>query len=114
MNSKYCIIEMWKKMDLHHCFTIQNQKTQCLRCSTPLNNSKWDNVHEGIQLYKSTLCPCCDYKIIIPVNFLGSGHDNWDGEHSWMSESNIVIPKNKQKIKTLESQVKILSEKSYN
>jgi len=50
---------------------------------------------------------------MVPVSFLGSGHDNWDGKHSWKTSSKIKIPKTKKKIKTLESKIKILSEKSY-
>ncbi|MFT4297695.1 MAG: hypothetical protein ACMXX5_00715 [Candidatus Woesearchaeota archaeon] len=99
-------------MTLHHCFTIQNQKFQCIRCSSPLHDSKWSNHHEGTQLYKSAICPSCSYDIMIPVDFLGSGHDNWDGVSSWTSDSSIVIPKTKNKIKTLESRIKILSEKT--
>jgi DNA-directed RNA polymerase subunit RPC12/RpoP len=100
-------------MNLHHTFTIKDQKNQCVHCSNTLKDIKWENVHQGIQLYKSTFCPECKYHILIPVDFLGSGHDNWDGKNSWVSESNIIIPKNKHKMKTLESKIKILSEKKH-
>jgi hypothetical protein len=65
-------------------------------------------------MYKSVRkCPNCGKEIMLPVNFLGSGHDNWDGKSTWKSSKDIKFPKTSKKIKTLESRIKILSETSY-
>lgn len=99
-------------MTLHHSFTTQDFKRQCMYCSTSFDEIKWDNIHVGTRLYKHSNCSCGKV-IMVPVNFLGSGHDNWDGKNSWKTSSMIKVPKTKKKIKTLESKIKILSEKSY-
>jgi len=99
-------------MTLHHTFTIQDFKEQCPYCSTQFEDVEWESVHEGTQLYKRLLCDC-GKEIMIPAGFLGSGHDGWDGKHSWKGGSNIKMAKTRKKVKSLESRIKILSETPY-
>lgn len=100
-------------MSLHHSFSIQDLKRQCVYCSTPFSEASWKSIHEGTQLYKTMNCSCCGKHIMIPVSFLGSGHDSWDGKHSWVSDPRIKVSKTNKKIKNLESRIKILAERTY-
>jgi len=82
-------------------------------CSTTFDKISWETIHEGVQMYKSTFCPNCNRHITIPVDFLGSGHDDWDGKHSWKFDQNVTFPKTKKKVKNLEAKIKIISERNY-
>jgi len=58
-------------------------------------------------------CPSCARLTLFPVNFLGSGHDSWDGRHSWVSDKNIAVHKSEHKIKGLEKKIEILSKATW-
>ncbi|MCB9358385.1 hypothetical protein H6503_00480 [Candidatus Woesearchaeota archaeon] len=101
-------------MALHHTFNEQNFKSQCIYCGTDFSELSWNTINEGISTYKEIpKCPGCDRHITVPIGFLTSGHDAWDGKHNWLNEDGIKIEKTSHKMKNLESQIKILSETIY-
>ena len=100
-------------MTLHHSFAIDGFKEQCVYCSTSFEDQSWATIHHGVKMYKSTTCPKCSHHVMLPVDFLGSGHDGWDGKQEWKSSPTITFSKSSKKIKTLESKIKILSEKTH-
>jgi hypothetical protein len=100
-------------MTLHHAFEVADFKLQCVYCSERLDESSWESVHEGTILYKTLSCPRCSRSLMVPLTTLGSGHDNWDGKHSWTTSQGVSIVKSKEKMRNLESRIKIISEKTH-
>jgi hypothetical protein len=96
-------------MNLHQGFNTDDQKIQCPYCRTDLSDKEWHTHFESVRMYKAFHCTCGKF-LSVPVKFLGSGHDNWDKKNSWIHYSNIKIPKVKEKIKSLESRIKILKD----
>jgi hypothetical protein len=96
-------------MDMHQIFNIADQKLQCPYCHKDLNNASWHSHFESIKMYKAFHCECGRF-LSLPVDFFGSGHDNWDKKESWKSYRGIKISKTKNKIRTLESRLKIVKE----
>ena len=97
---------------MHQVFRTEDQKDQCPYCHSNLKDAEWDTHFESTRLYKSVTCNCGRF-ISIPMCFLGSGHDTWDPKEGWRRQPNIKIPKTKQKIKTLESKIKVIKEYSH-
>jgi len=69
-------------MTIHHWIGEAEIKENCIYCGNNLINKKWESCFEGDFHYKTIICEC-GKKNITKVNFLGSGHDSWDGTYSW-------------------------------
>ncbi|MFT4303425.1 MAG: hypothetical protein ACMXYG_02595 [Candidatus Woesearchaeota archaeon] len=101
-------------MVLHHSFAEKNFKSQCIYCGTDFSDLSWNTLHEGLKVYKELCCcPTCNRQITIALDFHTSGHDGWDGKHSWLSNTNVKISTIGHKVTNLESKIKILSESMY-
>lgn len=96
-------------MNLHQGFNLKDQKSQCPYCHADLKDAEWHSHFESVIMYKAFHCSCGKF-LSIPMNFKGSGHDNWDKKNSWTSNSDIRIHKMKEKMRTLESRIKIIGE----
>lgn len=94
---------------MHQVFQPDEQKNQCPYCKADLKEVVWHTHFESIKMYKGFPCKC-GHLITLPMSFLGSDHDNWDGTNAWCRYPNIKRVKSKEKIKTLESKIKIVKE----
>jgi hypothetical protein len=91
---------------IHHVFTINDQKHQCPYCAREHKDSTWDSFFESVRMYKTINCDCGKF-LTIPIKWNGSGHDSWDGKHSWKNEPQIKLEKTTHKMKTLEQKIEI-------
>ena len=69
-------------MTIHHLINESEIKENCIYCGCDLSNKRWKSHFEGDLHYKIIVCKC-GKKNNVKVNFLGSGHDSWDGSCSW-------------------------------
>lgn len=93
----------------HLRFTITAPNSQCMYCATALDEATWHTEHHHNQMYKSCACPSCTRRIVMPMNFLGSGHDHWV---TWDKQPGITMAKTKDRLSKLEWRVEILSSKN--
>ena len=100
-------------MPLHHSFDPQNSKTQCPYCASDFAENSWESFHDRFKMYKVCTCENCRRQITLPVNFLGTGHDGWDGKNKWSMKSEISVEVSKEQLAPLETRIKILSEKIF-
>ena len=66
-------------MTAHHVVQEGNIIKQCIYCGRDLSSERWDNEISGSHFYKTLKCRCgkvCRVKI----NYLSSGHDNFNKE----------------------------------
>jgi hypothetical protein len=94
---------------MHHVFTINDQMNQCPYCTKDLNNVKWHSHFESIRMYKSFHCDCGKV-VSMAVNFLGSGHDNWDKKESWKNSPEISFHKPTGIVRPLEARIQLIKE----
>ena len=80
-------------MTVHHWICESDIKENCIYCGNDLNDKKWESSFEGDSHYKTLTCECGKNNRV-RVNFLGSGHDSWDGTCSW----DFVIEKDDKKL----------------
>ncbi|MFT4343224.1 MAG: hypothetical protein ACMXYE_00585 [Candidatus Woesearchaeota archaeon] len=100
-------------MSLHHSFNLINNRTQCPYCASDFSQSSWESFHDRLKMYKVCTCEKCRRQIALPVDFLGSGHDGWDGQNKWSMTADITVEKTNHTLTPLESKVKILSERIF-
>lgn len=62
-----------------HLIKEQENKWHCLYCNHELGDHNWISVWEGEFHYKEARCKC-GKKQRVKVDFVGSGHDDWDKE----------------------------------
>ena len=62
-------------MSKFHLITEEHLKDKCVYCNSEL--ADWCSEFHMNKHYKTARCRC-GKKIRISVDFLGSGHDNWD------------------------------------
>jgi hypothetical protein len=91
---------------VHHLVQESGLKQDCIYCGKNLDNHKWESVFHAHFHYKTTKCTC-GKKVRVKVDFCGSGHDSWDGTHSWKKKIRSTDEKLESKIKVLE-RIKIL------
>lgn len=72
---------MDKMMDFHN-LKEDNLRNVCY-CGHHLTDKEWCSEFPEDKHYKSICCDECGRKVFVNVDFLGSGHDNWDGTLSW-------------------------------
>ena len=68
----------------------------CPYCRTELHEQEWKSEFSISKHYKTTDCKKCGKRISVPVNFHGSGHDNW------REEKNLSQINTKEKLENLE------------
>ena len=85
---------------IEHLGTEKHQKICCLYCKRDLEKKEWKSEFSGGTHYKTTKCECGQV-VRIPVEFGGSGHDNWSGKEE---------KKTKNNIKTIESKINVVKE----
>jgi len=88
-------------MTIHHLVKESDIKENCIYCGKNLINKKWESKFEGDFHYKTIICEC-GREIITKVDFLGSGHDSWDGTYSWEFVVDSYDEKLEVKIKKLQ------------
>ncbi|MEA3429857.1 MAG: hypothetical protein U9R08_01145 [Nanoarchaeota archaeon] len=66
-----------------HMVKSEQVKDQCPYCGTDLDKvTGWESeFHIGMH-YKKITCSC-GKENILKVDFIGSGHDTWDGKPNW-------------------------------
>jgi len=67
----------------HHNITEKKVKHQCIYCGRSIEEERWASQHMYKIHYKTIMCSC-GKETRMPVNFHGSGHDNWDNK-GWIS-----------------------------
>ncbi|MCK4521451.1 MAG: hypothetical protein KAU20_02670 [Nanoarchaeota archaeon] len=82
----------------------EHQKEICPYCKADLSNKEWNSEFHFEHHYKIHDCKC-GKKIIIKVNFHGSGHDSWDN-NPWQKEIKQNKYNYKTKVTTLEHKIK--------
>ncbi len=90
---------MTVKLMMDHWIDIERFRHTCY-CGRELRGERWDSFWMGERHYKRHSCTC-GKEIIMLVNFFGSGHDSWDGTHSWL-EKTLKPVERKEKIKHLD------------
>ncbi len=98
-----------EKIMKEHIFKADDQKAQCGYCGEIFDKKFWQSHFESELHYKKFLCKC-GKEVTIKVDFIGSGHDSWDGTEGWKEDFKEEI-KGKTKIKTLESKIKVIQKK---
>lgn len=99
---------------INHNLPEIGTQQQCNYCAHSFKDVVWDTILFGNKMYKHSNCPSCHKEILISVNNkIGSGHDNWDGKNSWHNNKAIKFPKTKNKMKTLDRRVEILSSRAF-
>jgi len=94
-----------------HLATESDQKAQCPYCRKDISGSTWDTEHDLRQFYKTIDCECGKSLRIRITDFMGSGHDSWDGTHSWKTQEGIEPDgKSPRRIKTIEDKIKVVKE----
>jgi len=63
----------------HHLIKELQTKDVCEYCGKKLKGENWSSEFEAEIHYKTIVCPGCETKNRIKVDFHGSGHDHWDG-----------------------------------
>jgi hypothetical protein len=76
---------------IDHWTTVTNFRETCY-CGAKIRGKEWESVWHGIKHYKHHKCSC-GKELWMTVDFDGSGHDSWDGTHSWIQD---MLPKKKQ------------------
>jgi len=61
----------------HHTIKERQTKDQCIYCGRFFDKDRWTSEHEINFHYKTIKCEC-GKEARITVNFIGSGHDDWD------------------------------------
>ncbi len=84
---------------MDHWVDIERFRRTCY-CGEELSGKEWESFWMGERHYKRHRC-LCGKEILMLVNFVGSGHDAWDGTHSWI-EKTLEPIKRAERIKTLE------------
>lgn len=92
-------------------FNRDNLKFQCYECRTDLKDNVWESEHDEQRHYKSTLCTCCGKKHSVKVDFLGSGHDSWDGTESWKMHVDWEHQQDVCKIRPIKNLVELIKQK---
>ena len=86
-----------------HMVGHSSQQSQCVYCARDLSSKKWNSEFARDLHYKSVQCEC-GRKVWTRVEFHGSGHDSWDGTHSWKKRFK-AGPSGKCGLSVLESRV---------
>ncbi|MDP7115739.1 MAG: hypothetical protein QF632_04020 [Candidatus Woesearchaeota archaeon] len=60
-----------------HLVDEDHQKVKCLYCNNEKHLKEWTSEFESELHYKIFICDC-GAKTRIRMDFMGSGHDNWD------------------------------------
>lgn len=63
---------------IHHLITEKHQRHICIYCRNPATN--WQSEFYNAHHYKTSICSC-GRKLSIRMDFMGSGHDEWNIEH---------------------------------
>ncbi|MBS3141796.1 hypothetical protein J4464_00230 [Candidatus Woesearchaeota archaeon] len=79
-------------MVFHHSFREHDQFRSCAYCRNDQQGVSWRSVHDSHLHYKERDCTRCGRVSRIRVDFIGSGHDAWDGTQTWLSYLGIREP----------------------
>lgn len=66
-----------------HLIKQEECKQCCLYCNKNLSGNKWNSEWDGGNHYKITKCSC-GKKVRVEVDFIGSGHDDWNEHANWV------------------------------
>lgn len=89
-----------------HLITEDELKKQCYRCGAEFEEMPWESQFLNEKHYKTLMCNC-GAVTRLSVDFLGSGHDSWDGTDSWREE--VIEPEEEPpKMRTLETTVRCM------
>lgn len=87
-----------------HLVKEQDNKWNCLYCSTELSANNWKSIWEGQFHYKETRCNC-GKKHRVKVDFCGSGHDDWDEQFSFVFDKEGKINIENKKKESVEQKI---------
>ena len=94
-----------------HLAKEADQKTQCPYCRSDLTGISWDSTHDLKLFYKTIDCSCGKTLHIRITDFIGSGHDSWDGTDGWKSQDGLEPDgKSDRRISTIEDKLNIVKE----
>ncbi len=70
----------------NHLIKEVQVRTTCVYCKKDLSDKTgWESKFSGDHHYKVLICDC-GKESWVEVEWGGSGHDEWDGEPSWLEE----------------------------
>ena len=83
----------------HHNLKEEDLKNQCLYCGETFSDKEqWNSKFELEKHYKTFNCSSCGKGHSVTVNFVGSGHDDWDKSDSWKDKIKDGVDKIEEKI----------------
>lgn len=88
-----------------HLVKEQENIWHCLYCNSELSANDWRSVWEGQFHYKLTQCKC-GKKHRVKVSFVGSGHDDWDEQVSFVFDKDGKINLENKKKDDVEKRIR--------
>ena len=78
----------------------------CLYCNSDLGANDWNSIWEGQFHYKLTVCKKCGRKHRVKVDFIGSGHDDWEEQVNLVFDEEGKIKIENKKKKSVEDRIR--------